>query len=114
MEKRLLSRREVANGMHVSPETVDGYVKDGELAYVNVGRGKKRERRMFEESAVYDLIENRKRRGNGCISTKTGNRNIGRRKSGSRGHNIVDLRDARIAERRKRLLAGLKPSCAQS
>src|ERR1700722_11300357 len=107
MKKSLLSPQQAAQRLHVSGDTLDGLVQDGELPFVNVGRGKKRPRRMFEEAVIDAFIERRTQRGKGCISTKSAGRNTGRRKSGSRGNNIVDLLDVRIAERRKRLLAGL-------
>jgi excisionase family DNA binding protein len=110
MKKSLLSPRQAAQRLHVSGDTLDGLVQDGELPFVNVGRGKKRPRRMFEEVVIDAFIERRTQRGKGCTFTKSASRNTGRRKSGSRDNNIVDLLDVRIAERRKRLLAGLNSS----
>jgi excisionase family DNA binding protein len=101
--RSLLNPHEAANRLGVSVDTLDGIVRDGALAFVNVGRGEKRPRRMFDEHDVDAFIETRKQR---CTSTKTASRNSSKRKSGSRGDNIVALHDARIADRRKRLLGG--------
>ena len=109
-KRPLMNPRETAQLLHVSADTLEGLVKDGDLPFVNVSRGKKRPRRMFDEADIEAFIEKRKQRGIGCIYTRRESRNSFRRKSGSTGSNIVDLHDARIAERRKRLLAGLKPS----
>jgi excisionase family DNA binding protein len=107
MKKSLLSPRQTAQRLHVSCDTLDGLVQDGELPFVNVGRGKKRPRRMFEETVIDAFIERRTQRTKACTSTKSASRDTGRSKSGSRGSNVVDLLDVRIAERRKLLLAGL-------
>jgi hypothetical protein len=102
-QRPLLNPPETANRLGVSLDTLDGIVRDGALAFVNVGRGEKRPRRMFDEHDVDAFIETRKQR---CTSTKTASRNSSKRKSGSRGDNIVALQDAQIADRRKRLLGG--------
>lgn len=59
---RLITRKEAAGLLRVSTDTLDGLVHDGELAYVNVGRGKRRQRRMFIQQDVEDFIERRRRR----------------------------------------------------
>ena len=65
MKKSLLSPRQAAQRLHVSGDTLDGLVQDGELPFVNVGRGKKRPRRMFEEVVIDAFIERRTQRGKG-------------------------------------------------
>jgi hypothetical protein len=48
--------------LKVTPEQVTRHVRDGELAYVNVGRGGKRPRMRFTEADLTEFIERRKRR----------------------------------------------------
>jgi hypothetical protein len=48
--------------MHVSLDTLDGYVKRGDLPYVNVGRSNKRICYRFEESDLEELTSLLKRK----------------------------------------------------
>ena len=46
-----------------------GFVNDGEIRYVNVGRGKKRERMMFKPADIEEFVERRtKRKVFTCLS----------------------------------------------
>jgi|SRR5215467_6831026 len=58
----LFPPKEAAKRLNVSVDQLQGFVRDGELTYVNMGRGKKKIRRMFAESDISDFIERRRRR----------------------------------------------------
>jgi excisionase family DNA binding protein len=104
MGSPLLTPREAAAQLRVSLDTLEGFVADGALAFVDVSRGRKRPRRKFDQCDIDAFIESRRQRTNRCTSTRTTSRNTGRRKSGSKVSVVVDLQDARLAERQKRLL----------
>jgi excisionase family DNA binding protein len=67
----LFTRREAARRLHISSDQLAKLVYDGELKYVNVGRGKKRPRMRFTDSDIADFIERRSRREPACLSTRT-------------------------------------------
>ena len=50
----LRTPRSAADWLGVSVKTLRGLVQDGELRYVNVGRGKKNIRRMFADEDLQD------------------------------------------------------------
>jgi excisionase family DNA binding protein len=52
---------QAARRLGVSNRTLRGLVTSGEVRYVNVGRGKQRERVMFTDSDLDDFISNRTR-----------------------------------------------------
>jgi excisionase family DNA binding protein len=52
---------QAARRLGVSNRTLRGLVTSGEVRYVNVGRGKQRERVMFTDSDLDDFIANRTR-----------------------------------------------------
>ena len=58
----LRTPKEAAERLQTSVEQLTGFVRDGELKYVNLGRGKKRPRRMFTDEDLDEFIERRKRR----------------------------------------------------
>jgi hypothetical protein len=62
----LFPPKEAAKKLHVSVDQIEGFCRDGELTFVNVGRGKKKIRRMFTEADIADFIERRRRR-NPCL-----------------------------------------------
>jgi excisionase family DNA binding protein len=104
----LMSRKEAAKALNVSVDTLDRYVQDGDLVYVNVGRGKYRERRNFDPADIEEFIRQRKRRKPTYQSTRSRTQNSGATMPGSRGANILSLRDAQIAEARRLLSERLK------
>jgi excisionase family DNA binding protein len=106
----LLTPKETAAVLRVSLDTLDGIVADGDLVFVNVGRGVRKPRRMFARSDIDGFINRRKRRRQPCISTKGTARKSGRLKSGSRASNIVDLPGTQIKDWRQRLRAARKPT----
>lgn len=58
---RLLTAREVAELLRVTPRQLLAFCRSGELSYVDVGRGRKKLRRMFEPADVEKFIARRKR-----------------------------------------------------
>jgi excisionase family DNA binding protein len=72
----LRTPKEAAERLQTSVEQVTGFVRDGELRYVNIGRGKKRPRRMFTDDDLDEFIERRKRR-DACLSTSQQSRRTG-------------------------------------
>jgi excisionase family DNA binding protein len=62
---------QAARRLGVSNRTLRGLVTSGEVRYVNVGRGKQRERVMFTDSDLDDFVANRTRQKaqQSCLST---------------------------------------------
>src|SRR5258706_14785335 len=65
---QLLTPREAADSLRVSLTTLQGYVVDGDLHYINVSRGKKRARRRFSMLDIERFKEDRKTRVSSCPS----------------------------------------------
>jgi excisionase family DNA binding protein len=66
----LKTRTQAARRLGVSIRTLRGLVSSGELRYVNVGRGKQREKMMFTDNDLDDLIAGRTRqKAQQCPST---------------------------------------------
>ena len=72
----LRTPKQAAERLQTSVAQVIGLVHDGELKYVNIGRGKKKPRMRFTDDDLDELIERRKRR-EVCQSTRLQNRRIG-------------------------------------
>jgi excisionase family DNA binding protein len=67
---QLFDLKQAAKKLDISEEQARGLVQDGELQFINVGRGKKRPRMRFTEEDLDDLIERRRRKSNpSCLST---------------------------------------------
>lgn len=62
MSPRLFDLKQVAERLCVSEEQARGLVQDGELPFINLGRGKKRPRMRFTEADLHDFIERRRRK----------------------------------------------------
>jgi excisionase family DNA binding protein len=58
----LLSLDEASQYLSVTADQATGFVQDGELRYINVGRGKKRPRMRFDLADLNEFIERRRRR----------------------------------------------------
>ena len=99
----LLMPREAAERLGITVEQLSAFVHDGELHYVNVGRGSKRPRYRFTEADINELIEKRKELGKKCQSTDP---KSPRRTSGSTSKSLVvgftARRAAQIAAKLKR------------
>ncbi|WLB15780.1 helix-turn-helix domain-containing protein [Bradyrhizobium japonicum] len=68
MSAHLRSPQSAAERLGVSVKTLNGYVRDGEIRYINVGRGSKKQRRKFTDEDIDELIERRARRDVPCQS----------------------------------------------
>ena len=94
---RLLNLKEVAQRLQISVEQVRGLVGDGELSYINLGRGKKRPRMRFAEEDVDALIERRRRKITPCLSTSRKSLPTGSTTSRSHVVGFMAQRAARLA-----------------
>src|SRR5260370_33780551 len=91
----LMTLRDAAQLLKITPEQVSAHVRDGELTYVNVGRGRKRPRMRFTHQNIDGFIERRTRRGVLCPSTSLRNRLIAASTSGSEVIGFTARRHAR-------------------
>jgi hypothetical protein len=66
---QLFDLKQAAIKLDISEEQARGLVRDGDLPYINVGRGKKRPRMRFTEEDLDELIERRRRKAEPCLST---------------------------------------------
>lgn len=100
----LLMSAEAAERLGITVEQLSAFIRDGELRYVNVGRGAKRPRYRFTEADINELIEKRKEQGGiQCPSTKAKSpRRISGSTSGSVAVGFMARRAAQIAAKRKR------------
>jgi excisionase family DNA binding protein len=57
----LQTKSQAARRLNISIRTLRGLIKSGELRYVNLGHGKQREKIMFTDSYLDDLIASRTR-----------------------------------------------------
>jgi hypothetical protein len=65
----LHSPKFTAAALGVSVKTLNGFVRDGEIRYIDVGRGKKKIRRRFTDQDIEEFKERRARREVSCQST---------------------------------------------
>jgi predicted site-specific integrase-resolvase len=63
--------KSAAQALGVSVKTLNGFVRDGEIRYIDVGRGKKEIRRMFTDEDLEEFKQRRARREVPCQSTST-------------------------------------------
>jgi excisionase family DNA binding protein len=101
MSTPLRSPQSAAERLGVSVKTLNGYVADGELRYINVGRGTKKVRRRFTDEDLDDLIQRRAQRDMPCQSTGTKIARSTTSTSSSRVLAFTALRDVRASERPK-------------
>src|SRR5215469_18966442 len=99
----LFPPKEAARKLCVSVDQIEGFVRDGELSFVNVGRGKKKRRMMFTQADIEDFIERRRRR-NTC-SSRSRDRHSTTPSSNEAAVSFLD----RLAARRNAKLAKQKP-----
>jgi excisionase family DNA binding protein len=95
----LLTPREAAAILRVSLDTLEGYVLDGTLAFVNVGRGTKRPRRRFSLVDIERFIADRTKRLTPSPSISTPDRRNTRSPSTVVG--FMAARAARLAEKQR-------------
>jgi DNA-binding transcriptional MerR regulator len=102
MSTALHSPKSAADCLGVSVKTLNGYVRDGELRYINVGRGTKKLRRRFTDEDLQELIQRRAQRDVPCRSTSTKTARSTTSTSNSKVIGFMALRDARADEKLKR------------
>ena len=59
---QLLDGKEAAKRLNITEDQLAALVQDGEITYINVGRGKKRPRRRYAEEDIDDFKVRRRRR----------------------------------------------------
>ena len=94
----LLLPPQAADKLNVTIEQLMGFVRDGELRYVNLGRGSKRPRYAFTDTDINDLIEKRQTREAPCPSTGRQIRRSGNPTSGSKVIGFTARRNAQLRE----------------
>ena len=82
----LLTIDQAAAYLDITDDQVAAFVQDGELSYINMGRGKKRARYRFTIPDLQAFIEHRRRREVFCRSTKPNSRRIYHFDFQHRGH----------------------------
>jgi|SRR6187200_2473444 hypothetical protein len=100
---RLLTPKEAAARLRCSLHMLAEYVVSGELAYVPVGRGEHRPRRMYREQDVEDFIARKVRKDEPPLGrpAATNARRSAPTNPSSKVVGFTALRNAREAERRK-------------
>ena len=66
----LLTLKEAAGRLQMTPDQVTAFVDDGKLCYINVGRGKLKRRFRFAESDIEQFQADRRIRETPCQSSK--------------------------------------------
>jgi len=97
----LRTPRSAANWLGVSVKTLRGLVQDGELRYVNVGRGKKNIRRMFADEDLQDFKKRRTTMDAPCQSIGTKTRHSTITTSSSAAIGFTARRALKTSEKRK-------------
>jgi hypothetical protein len=99
----LLLPAEAARRLRITPNQLFAFVRDGELHYINMGRGQKRPRYRFSEGDINGLIEKRKELEAPCPSTNRKNRHLtGGTTSKSVVNGFMARRAAQIAAKPKK------------
>lgn len=93
----LIPPDEAAELLSISVRTLKSHVDAGELRYVSLGRGLRRERRMFALADLEAFVEQRKRL---CQSSAEKAPRTGTRHSRSTGADIFYLPERQTSERR--------------
>src|SRR5215470_18097859 len=78
----LLTPADAARRLGCSVKTLRAHVAAGDLRYVSIGHGKKRQRKMFTDADLDDFIANQTRKDVPCPSTRIGARRFGNSTSG--------------------------------
>jgi len=97
----LLSPAETAARLGVSVRTLKGLADDGEIRYVETGRGTKNKRRRYTEEFIAEYYERRTRRDAPCPSTSTKTARSTTLISNGKAIGFTALRERRISEKLK-------------
>jgi excisionase family DNA binding protein len=98
MSTSLLTPQEAARRLNITEDQLSAFAQDGEIAYINVGRGKKWPRRRYEEDDIRDFLERRRRREAACLSTGTSARHTTNSISSTTVIGFMAQRSARLAK----------------
>lgn len=97
----LLTMAEAARQLGICTKTLLEHVRHGEVAYISLGRGEVRKKRMFHPSDLEAFIARRRER-EPCQSTRTSGAPTTSSISKCEVYDITALRDAHLAEKRSR------------
>ena len=97
----LLTLDQAAAYLNVTADQVTAFVQDGELQYINVGRGKRKPRIRITKQDLDEFIEQRRRREIRCRSTSTQGRHSTTTQSKSVVVGFTALQNARRAVKLK-------------
>jgi excisionase family DNA binding protein len=98
---RLLTPEQAALRLNITEDQLSAFTHDGEIAYINVGRGKKRPRRRYAEDDIMEFLERRRRREVPCQSIVTSVRHTTNSISSTKVIGFMAARNARLDETRK-------------
>ncbi|MEH2705116.1 helix-turn-helix domain-containing protein [Bradyrhizobium elkanii] len=101
MSHTLLTPKETAIRLGITEEQLGAFAQDGEIAYINVGRGKKRPRRRYAEEDIQEFKERRRRREISCPSIATNVRHTTNSISSTAVIGFTARRNARLEETRR-------------
>jgi hypothetical protein len=93
----LLNGRETAERLSITEDQLTAFARAGEIAYINVGRGKKRPRRRYAEEDIREFQERRRRR-EACLSTGTNGRHTTSSISSTKVIGFTARRSARLGK----------------
>ena len=102
-DAKLFDLKQAARKLGISEDQTRGLIEDGELQFINLGRGKKRPRMRFTEADLDELIERRRRKITPCLSTNRRNHRIGNSTSKPEVIGFMARRNAQIAKTPKSL-----------
>src|SRR5258708_23651919 len=97
-ETELFNRKQAAKKLNISEDQLAGLVQDGELRYINVGRGQKRPRMRFADEDLDEFIARRRRR-EACLSGSPKTHRCTDMISGSEVIGFTAQRNARLAKK---------------
>jgi excisionase family DNA binding protein len=94
----LMDGKEAAKWLKITEDQLAALVHDGEISYINTGRGKKRPRRRFAEEDLEEFKARRRRR-EVCLSGNPKTRRSTDMTSGSAVIGFTAQRNARLAKK---------------
>jgi Helix-turn-helix domain len=98
----LLTPKMAARSLGISVKTLTAHADDGEIRYINVGRGKKNKRRKYTRADLEEFNERRARRDVKCQSINTKRARTTTSISSTEAGGFMALRAAQANEKLKR------------
>jgi hypothetical protein len=93
----LLTPQEAACRLNITVTQLGAFAQDGEISYINVGRGKKRPRRRYAEEDIREFKERRRRRES-CLSIGASARHTTNSISSTKVIGFMAQRSARLGK----------------